>query len=163
MMRVTRRYRFSASHRLHNAALTDEQNRAIYGKCNNPYGHGHNYVLAVSAAGSIEEKSGRVVDTRILDRLVEEEVIRPFDHKNLNTQIPEFVDGTVVPTSESLAEAIRDRLARAWPRAFPAGRPGFERVRLEETRKNKFELAVPLDPGKGERSEFCAPVNAHEK
>jgi len=163
MMRVTRRYRFSASHRLHNAALTDEQNRAIYGKCNHPYGHGHNYALAVSATGPVEEKSGRVVDTRILDRLVEEEVIRPFDHKNLNTQVPEFIDGRVVPTSESLAEAIRDRLARAWPRAFPAGRPGLERVRLEETRNNKFELAVPPHPGKGGRSEFCAPVNAHEK
>lgn len=142
MIRVTRKYRFSASHRLHNPALPDEQNRAIYGKCNNPYGHGHNYLLCVGVTGPVDEKSGRVVDPRDLDRLVEDEILRAFDHKNLNTETPEFAGGKMIPTSECLLLVIQQRLEKAWPRVFPSGLPRFERAHLEETKNNKFELAV---------------------
>lgn len=130
MIRVTRKYRFSSSHRLHTPALTDEENRRTYGKCNNPFGHGHNYTLAVSVAGR--------PNIRVLDDLVQEQVIQAFDHRNLNTQVPEFAGGTLVPTSECLAVVIRQRLEKAWPQGFPA----LDRVYLEETKNNKFELAA---------------------
>jgi 6-pyruvoyltetrahydropterin/6-carboxytetrahydropterin synthase len=75
-MRVTRRYRFAASHRLHSAAFTEQQNRELYGKCNNPYGHGHDYVLDVTATGPVQAGSGQVVHIPTLDRLVSERVMR---------------------------------------------------------------------------------------
>ncbi len=140
MIRVSRRYRFSSSHRLHNPQLSEEENRTLYGKCNNPFGHGHNYVLWVSVAGEVDAESGQVLDTRTLDDLVYRVVIQSFDHKNLNTQVPEFANGEKVPTSELLAVVIQQRLQRAWIQAFPYGKPILERVYLEETRKNKFEL-----------------------
>jgi 6-pyruvoyltetrahydropterin/6-carboxytetrahydropterin synthase len=144
MIRVSRRYRFSSSHRLHNPQLSDGENRTLYGKCNNPYGHGHNYVLWVSVAGDVDPDSGQLLDTRALDELVNREVIQSLDHRNLNTQVPEFADGGKVPTSEFLATVIQERLLHAWGRTFPAGRPALERVFLEETKKNKFELLSPV-------------------
>jgi 6-pyruvoyltetrahydropterin/6-carboxytetrahydropterin synthase len=143
MIRLTRVYKFSASHRLHSPSLSVEVNRAIYGKCNNPYGHGHNYLLAVSVLGPLDSKSGRVADPRALDRLVREEILSAFDHKNLNIDVPEFADGKMVPTSECLLQVIQNRLEQAWLREFPTGWPAFERVHLEETKNNKFDLAVP--------------------
>ena len=89
-MRVTRRYRFAASHRLHSAAFTEQQNRELYGKCNNPYGHGHDYVLDVTAEGPIQPASGQVVHISTLDRLVTERVLRDFDHRYFNADLPEF-------------------------------------------------------------------------
>ena len=140
MIRVTRRYRFSASHRLHSPELSAEENRETYGKCNNPFGHGHNYVLCVSAAGPLDEISGRVLDPRTLDSLVERVVLRPLDHRDLNTQAPEFADGAQAPTSECLAIVVRERLQRAWSETFPAGMPVLDHVHLEETKKNTFDL-----------------------
>jgi 6-pyruvoyltetrahydropterin/6-carboxytetrahydropterin synthase len=136
-MRLTRRYRFSASHRLHTPALSDSENRALYGKCNNPYGHGHNYAIEVSVRGEVEERTGRVADLRALDALVERTVLRAFDHRNLNA-LPEFA--SAVPTSENLGVEIHRRLASAWAEAFPGGRPVLERVRVEETERNIFEI-----------------------
>lgn len=140
MIRVTRRYAFSASHRLHQPALGEEENRRIYGKCNNPFGHGHNYVLYVSVAGEPDQTTGMVVDPRKLDRVVENIIIRAFHHRNLNQEAEEFAGGRTPPTTECLAVAIRDRLLRIWPEAFPKGSPRLERVNLEETGNNKFEL-----------------------
>ena len=87
MFRVTRQYRFSASHRLHSGALSEEENRRLYGKCNNPYGHGHNDVVDVSVQGPLEERTGRVADVGSLDRLVAQQVIEPFEHRNLNAEV----------------------------------------------------------------------------
>jgi 6-pyruvoyltetrahydropterin/6-carboxytetrahydropterin synthase len=140
MIRVTCRYRFSASHRLHSPALSAEENRETYGKCNNPFGHGHNYVLCVSAAGPVDSLSGRVLDPRTLDSLVERVVLRSLDHRDLNTQAPEFADGAMAPTSECLAIVVRQRLQSAWSEAFPAGVPVLAHVHLEETQRNKFDL-----------------------
>jgi len=138
MIRVTRRYEFSASHRLHAPGLTAEENRRLYGKCNNPFGHGHNYVLEVSVRGPVEARSGRAVDPAALDRLVRERVIRAFDHKNLNEQIEAFQ--RVVPTSENLGLLIHRRLKEGWPEVFPGQWPQLEKVRIAETPRNIFEV-----------------------
>lgn len=142
MIRLTRRYRFSASHRLHSAGLSESENRELYGKCNNPHGHGHDYILEVSVGGAIDEAHGRVVNVEALDRLVGEQVLQAFDHKNLNSEIPEFAG--VAPTTENLAGEIRRRLGENWKAAFRGATPALARIRLHETKKNIFEIAGNL-------------------
>ena len=135
MLRVTRRYAFAASHRLHAAELSEEENRRLYGKCNNPYGHGHNYLVEVSVRGPLEGRTGRVVDTAVLDELVRREVVLPFDHRNLNQEVAVFagVAPTLVPTSENLGFEICRRLKRNWKQVFPGEWPKLEKVRIGET------------------------------
>ncbi len=137
-MRLTRRYPFAASHRLHSPELSEQQNRQIYGKCNNPFGHGHNYVLEVSVRGPVDEETGRAVDIAALDELVRRMVVKAFDHRNLNTEVSEFA--SISPTTENVAIEIERRLKAAWPAAFVSGRPQLEKIRLYETRKNIFEV-----------------------
>ena len=138
MIRVTRRYEFSASHRLHAAGLTDEENRILYGKCNNPFGHGHNYVLEVSVRGPVDARSGRAVDPATLDHLVRERVTSEFDQKNLSEQIEAFRH--VTPTTENLGLLIERRLQQGWVTAFPGPWPVLEKVRIAETPRNIFEV-----------------------
>jgi 6-pyruvoyltetrahydropterin/6-carboxytetrahydropterin synthase len=138
VFRVTRRYEFAASHRLHAAQLGEEENRKLYGKCNNPFGHGHNYVLEVSARGPVDEVSGRAVDVDVLDRLVKGRVLDEFGHRNLNTEVNSFA--RLVPTSENLAVEIVRRLKDGWHAAFPGGWPRLEKVRIAETPRNIFEI-----------------------
>ena len=138
MFRVTRRYEFAASHRLHAAPLSEEQNRVLYGKCNNPYGHGHNYVVEVSARGPVDDATGRAVDTLALDELVARQVLRPFDHSNLNEDVASFAQ--IVPTSENLAAEICRRLKHEWNTAFPGEWPKLEKIRIAETPRNIFEI-----------------------
>src|SRR5713101_1384924 len=104
MIRVTRKYRFSASHRLHATGLSAAENSLLYGKCNNPYGHGHDYESEVSARGPPEPRSGRATASAALYRMGEDYLLRPFDHKYLNTESPAFQQ--VVPTTENLAREI---------------------------------------------------------
>ena len=104
-MRLTRRYRFSASHRLHSPAFSEDENRELYGKCSNPYGHGHDYVLEVIAEGTMDPVSGQVVHVPTLDRLVSEEVLQDFDHRYMNADLGEFK--TMVPTSENIIRVDR--------------------------------------------------------
>ena len=129
---LTRRYHFSASHRLHNGELSAEQNREVYGKCNNPHGHGHNYVLEVTVSGPVSTVTGMVCDLGELDTVVESEVLERFDHENLNL-VPNFADK--VPTSENLAAEI----FRLLEGSFHGGH--LDRVKLEETTQNSFEYA----------------------
>ena len=129
---LTRRYMISASHRLQTDALTVEQNRATYGKCNNPYGHGHNYALEVTVSGQVSPDTGMVCDLADLDGAVAKYVVNRFDHQDLNT-LAEFV--TRVPTTENLATVIYDILKRSFTAAH------LERVRIEETLMNSFEYA----------------------
>ena len=129
---LTRRYMISASHRLQTDELTVEQNRATYGKCNNPYGHGHNYALEVTVSGQVSPHTGMVCDLADLDSAVAKYVVNRFDHQNLNT-LAEFV--TRVPTTENLATVIYDILKRSFTAAH------LERVRIEETLMNSFEYA----------------------
>jgi 6-pyruvoyltetrahydropterin/6-carboxytetrahydropterin synthase len=137
-MRVTRRYRFAASHRLHSAAFSDDENRELYGKCSNPYGHGHDYVLDVTAVGPVDPTSGQVVHVPTLDRLVAEQVLKDFDHRYFNADIQEFK--ALVATSENIIQVIEDRLNARWAQAFPGGWPRLEGIRLRETKRNVFEL-----------------------
>ena len=128
---LTRRYWFAASHRLHTPKLTAEQNREVYGKCNNPYGHGHNYALEVTVSGQVAPDSGMVMNLVDIDRTVREQVLDRFDHQNLN-YIPEFRE--LVPTTENLCIAIYKILQQSLPAAH------LDKVRLEETSKNSFEV-----------------------
>ncbi|HTP35046.1 MAG TPA: 6-carboxytetrahydropterin synthase [Candidatus Acidoferrales bacterium] len=138
MFRVTRCYEFSASHRLHSAHLNDEANRRLYGKCNNPFGHGHNYVIEVSVRGPADPATGRAVDTARLDALVRSRILQSFDHRNLNTEIAAFADA--VPTSENLGYEICRRLKRNWKEVFPGEWPRLDKVRIGETPRNIFEI-----------------------
>jgi 6-pyruvoyltetrahydropterin/6-carboxytetrahydropterin synthase len=126
-----RRYRFSASHRLHSQQMSDEENRTMYGKCNNPYGHGHNYVLEVTVSGQVDE-NGIVCNLVDLDECVERDVITRFDLENLNMR-EEFMKA--VPTTENLCTVIYDILKRNFTQAH------LEGVRLDETMMNAFEYA----------------------
>jgi 6-pyruvoyltetrahydropterin/6-carboxytetrahydropterin synthase len=109
MISVTRRAEFSASHFYHNPDLTPEENRRIFGKCNNPLGHGHNYVVEVTVAGSVDPTTGMVVDLKQLKALVEREVLERVDHKFLNKEVPVFA--TKLPTTENIAVEIWNWLA----------------------------------------------------
>lgn len=139
MTRVTRRYRFAASHRLHSGRFSEGENRELYGKCNNPYGHGHDYVLEVSVSGPLDSVSGQIVNVPALDRLVQEQVLRDFDHRYFNADVPEF-SGNLVPTSENILRVIEDRLSAGWQRTFLDAGPRLEGIRLQETKRNRFEL-----------------------
>lgn len=134
MVRVTRCYRFPASHRLHSGQLTEEENEEVYGKCNNPYGHGHNYVIEISVRGPIDAATGCAVDIIKLDRLVNQQVVSAFDHRYLNEEVPAFRD--LVPTAENIGLETRRRLEAVWPTDFPA----LEKVRVQETLRNIIEL-----------------------
>jgi 6-pyruvoyltetrahydropterin/6-carboxytetrahydropterin synthase len=125
-----RRYMLSASHRLHTDALTAEENRAAFGKCNNPHGHGHNYVVEVLAGGPVNPETGMVVDMAALDEAVHKRVVQRFDHTNLNLD-PLFQNR--VPTTENLCRTVFEILKDA----LPAGQ--LELVRVEETENNFFE------------------------
>jgi len=125
-----RRYHFAASHRLHSAKLSDEENCDIYGKCNNPYGHGHNYTVEVRFSGAIDPATGMIANLADLDTFVNERVIEPFDHRSLQDEVPVFLDA--VPTTENLCIEIFQR-----PKTFP--RAKLEAVRVVETSNNSFE------------------------
>jgi 6-pyruvoyltetrahydropterin/6-carboxytetrahydropterin synthase len=127
---LTRRYRFAASHRLHSPTLSEAENERIYGKCNSPYGHGHNYALEVTVTGPVDADTGMIANLGDLDPFVQREVIEAFDFKYLNEDVAEFQ--TIVPTTENVCREIYRRLAK-----FPVAR--LERVRIEETSKNSFE------------------------
>jgi 6-pyruvoyltetrahydropterin/6-carboxytetrahydropterin synthase len=137
-MRITRRYRFAAAHRLHSPAFTEQENRDLYGKCNNLYGHGHDYVLDVTAEGPVQPSSGQVVHIATLDRLVSDRVLKDFEHRYFNADLPEFQ--ALVPTSENIMRVIENRLMNHWREVFPGDWPRLEGIRLRETKRNFFEL-----------------------
>ena len=125
-----RRYMLSASHRLHMPALSQEQNSAVYGKCNNPHGHGHNYVVEVLVGGPVDAETGMVVDLARLDDVVQTAVLERFDHENLNLD-PMFANR--VPTTENLCKAVFRLLQK------PVAPAELAHVRVEETENNSFE------------------------
>jgi 6-pyruvoyltetrahydropterin/6-carboxytetrahydropterin synthase len=137
-VRLTRRYVFSASHRLHSCALSDEENRRTYGKCNNPHGHGHNYEVEITVRGEVDAVTGRVVDICALDRIAEEQILTPLRYRNLNEEVAVFRD--LVPTTENLAAELDRRLRSAWPEAFAPAGPVFEKLRIWETERNICEI-----------------------
>jgi 6-pyruvoyltetrahydropterin/6-carboxytetrahydropterin synthase len=128
---VTRRLQFNAAHRVHNPALSDEENSRLFGKCNNPNWHGHNYTLDVSVRGPVEDRTGYVIDLAVLKRIVEERAVDLIDHRNFNLDVP-FMHG-VIPTSENIIVAI-------WRELEPAVHPGtLSRLVLWETPNHYVE------------------------
>jgi len=127
---LSRRYLFSASHRLHSDAMSEAENQSTYGKCNNPYGHGHNYTLQLTISGQVDSRTGMVCNLADLDSFIEREVLNRYDHQNLNT-LQEF--SQEVPTTENLCIHIYEIVQRGFLQAH------LETVRLEETMMNSFE------------------------
>lgn len=128
--RLSRRWQIAASHRLHAASLDEERNRLVYGKCNHPHGHGHNYTIEVTVAGPVDSVTGMVTNLADLDRFAQAEVIERFDHQNLNL-LAEFEEQ--VPTTENFARVI-EQIFRSYPLAT------LERVHVEETPNNSFDV-----------------------
>ena len=129
---LTRRYWFSASHRLHSEAMSAKENLRVYGKCNNPHGHGHNYALEVTIAGPVDEATGMVCNLADLDAFVSENILERFGHENLN-MLKEFQD--VIPTTENLCRELYGILDKGFAQAR------IEKVRMEETMFNSCEYA----------------------
>jgi 6-pyruvoyltetrahydropterin/6-carboxytetrahydropterin synthase len=125
-----RRYAFAASHRLHSPQLSEDENWRAYGKCNNPYGHGHNYIVEVAVSGPVDPETGMIANLADLDSFVQREVLDAFDHTYLNEQVPAFKQ--IVPTTENVAREIFRRLE-----TFPSAR--LERIKIQETSLNSFE------------------------
>jgi 6-pyruvoyltetrahydropterin/6-carboxytetrahydropterin synthase len=134
---LNRRYVFSAAHRLQVDLLSEAENRELYGKCNNPYGHGHNYVVTVTVSGQVNAKTGMVCNLADLDACVKQQVVERYDHRNLNC-LPEFQQ--VVPTTENLCVAIYEIVKREFHAAH------LEKVRIDETMMNSFEYAGDAGP-----------------
>ncbi len=132
-MTLTARYPFSASHRLHSPLLSEQANDDVYGKCNNPHGHGHNYWIEVTVAGEPDAMTGMVIERAKLDKLVGEEILSRVGHRNLNEQLPEM--NGLVPTTENLTYVLAGILNHR----FGATSAKLARVRILETRNNRFE------------------------
>lgn len=127
MITLTRRARFSAGHRYHSSRLSPDENTRVFGKCNYPYGHGHNYTVEVTVAGPVDPITGMIVDLAWLDELIHREIVEPFDHRFLNHEVVAFAE--VVPTTENIAAEVWRRLASA---IEAAPRCRLVRVRVRE-------------------------------
>src|SRR5712692_321692 len=138
MTSVTRRYPFSASHRLHSDRLNAEENSRIFGKCNNPFGHGHDYYLEVTVAGEIDPRTGMVISPAALDGYVERQILTRLEQCNLNLDVPEFRES--VPTTENLGLQIARWLREDWQTVLATSR--LSRIRLEETGSNTIEIQL---------------------
>ena len=128
---VTRRLMFNGAHRVHNPALSDEENVRLFGKCNNPNWHGHNYTLDVSVRGPIDDRTGYVIDLSVLKHIARDAVVDKLDHRNFNLDV-DFMQG-IIPTSENIIVAI-------WKQLEPAVKPGrLVKLVLWETTNNYVE------------------------
>jgi len=125
MVKITTKYELAASHRLRNRSWDEKRNREIFGKCSNPAGHGHNYILEITLGGKANKETGEVVDLEMVDRIVREQIIDRYDHKNLNEDINEFAD--LLPTVENMAKVFWERLTGQF------GEVRLESVRVWET------------------------------
>ena len=134
MIRLTRAYHFCASHRLNVPQFSAEQNQQLFGKCNNPHGHGHNYRVEIGVRGEVDAATGRVVDLAALDEIVQDRVVRYFDHRYINEDIAEFKNR--MATTEVLGEVIEERLLAVWPVNFPS----LLDIRIQETKRNQFVI-----------------------
>ncbi len=147
MITLTRRYHFSASHRLHVDVLSHQENSELFGKCNNPFGHGHDYILSVTVRGRADTRTGLLVRVSALDSMVETEVLSLFAHRNINLDVEQFTD--LVPTTENVAWVIASILEEHWAAWFQ-GETGASlyKVHLQETDRNGFEICLDDLSGK---------------
>lgn len=139
MTSLTRRYRFSASHRLHSPDLSDSENARVYGKCNNPFGHGHDYVLEISVAGPVHPLTGLIIPIGALDIFVEHYVLRLFANRNINLDVPQFSNG-LSATSENIALVIADIIQQHWSDQFGSTPAHLQRIHIQETDRNGFDV-----------------------
>ena len=135
MLKVTRSFEFAAAHRLYRSDWSDEKNLEVFGKCSNPGGHGHNYVLEVTVGGTVDEHTGTIDSPQHVERVVHERVIEPFDHRNLNVECDEFK--ALIPSVENIARVIWSRLEGAFDRG------ALQAVRVWETPKTYAEFTGP--------------------
>jgi 6-pyruvoyltetrahydropterin/6-carboxytetrahydropterin synthase len=140
MTTLTRRYRFSASHRLHSAALSPEENERVFGKCNHPFGHGHDYVLEVTVAGEPDAVSGLILPVSRLDGLVAGKILRLFRNRYINVDVGQFA--RLVPTTENVTQVVADLLGQNWREHMGDSAARHERVRIEETGRNSCEICL---------------------
>ena len=135
MVSVTRIYEFAAAHRLNSLQLSAEENERVYGKCNRPHGHGHNYVLEVSVTGEVDERTGAAADIGVVDRAVQESILDRFDHKHLDLDCEDFKERP--STAENIVRAC-------WEHLRPSlGEIRLDRLLLRETSKSAFEYRGP--------------------
>ncbi len=140
MTTLTRRYRFSASHRLHSLQLSDSENARVYGKCNNPFGHGHDYVLEITVAGPIDPRTGLIIAVSALDRFINRHVLQVFANRNINLDLPQFA--ALTATTENIALVIAALVQQYWPGSFDGIPAQVRRVQVQETDRNGFEVLL---------------------
>ncbi len=140
MTTLTRRYRFSASHRLDAPLLSPEENQRLFGKCNNPFGHGHDYVLEVTVAGEPDAVSGLVLPISHLDELVDGKILRLFRNRYINVDVGQFA--RLVPTTENVTQVVANLLGQNWREYMGDSTARLERVRIEETGRNSGEICL---------------------
>lgn len=133
MIYITRRFHFSASHRVYNPGLSDDENFKIYGKCSNPNGHGHNYIMDITVAGEVDNSTGFVMDLTELKRITEEEIISKVDHRNLNADV-DFMQG-ILPTTENVAIKFWEQIENK----INVGNRKLYSVKIRETVNNSVE------------------------
>ena len=141
MISLTRRYHFPASHRLHAVQLSEAENVRLYGKCNNPFGHGHDYVLALTISGTLDPLSGLLVPLARLDEFVATKILRLFAYRNINVDVPQFAG--LVPTTENVALVIGDLVRQNWAEFFGDLPVRASSVHVQETDRNGFEVFLP--------------------
>jgi 6-pyruvoyltetrahydropterin/6-carboxytetrahydropterin synthase len=157
-LKLTRRYHFAASHRLHSLELTEAQNTRLYGKCNNPYGHGHDYVLEVTVCGEVDGKTGIMVPVKELDHLVETKVLKLFRNRNINLDVPQFAD--LVPTTENVAMVIAQILQAGWRDVLGEFQASLDRIHIQETDRNGFEVVLGDAVGRRKPNARLSEVHA---
>ncbi|MCI0450407.1 MAG: 6-carboxytetrahydropterin synthase [Chlorobi bacterium] len=133
MVYITRRFNFSASHRVYNPSLSDEENFKIYGKCSNPNGHGHNYIMDVTVAGEVDSKTGFVMDLSELKGIVTSSIIKKVDHRNLNTDV-DFMNG-VLPSTENIAIKFWEQIEKK----INTDKRKLHSIKIQETVNNSVE------------------------
>jgi 6-pyruvoyltetrahydropterin/6-carboxytetrahydropterin synthase len=154
MISVTRRYHFPASHRLHSPLLSEVENAGVYGKCNNPFGHGHDYTLELTVSGELDGSTGLLVPLARLDGFVREKILRQFAYRNINTDVPQFAN--LVPTTENVLRVMDELVRRDWRESFGDLKIHVSRMQLQETERNGFELFLPapvIENSSAERNE----------
>jgi 6-pyruvoyltetrahydropterin/6-carboxytetrahydropterin synthase len=154
MISLTRRYHFPASHRLHSPRLSEAENARLYGKCNNPFGHGHDYTLELTITGELDGNSGLLLPLARLDGFVQEKILRLFAYRNINVDVPQFAN--VVPTTENVVRIIGELVRRHWAGSFGDLPIHVSRIQIQETERNGFELPLPapeIENSSAERNE----------
>lgn len=141
MIFVTRKAHFNASHRLHNPNKSDEWNKRVFGKCNNPNWHGHNYIIEVTVAGDPDKDTGYVIDLGELKRIIQRRIIDPCDHKNLNLEVPFLND--MIPSTENLCKAFFYEIEEEIKK-LPDSKSKLYSVHLQETERNSAEYCPYL-------------------